>query len=183
MQKNPGDSELTPAPADGRTASSKKNQSSAAMIAGAIVFALVMLLMAAAVRQAPPAVVGHSDEQTEDHSPQVSDPHVVVERFMADCRPNAAGINEFEVSGYVKNTGGFVVETADLRAFFRAKSGGESFLDFLLIVDSRLDEIGGGPLGPMSGRKFAARIGDFPDELEPEVTRFEIVNVRERKIF
>lgn len=146
-------------------------------------FALVMVLMAVAVRQAPPTVVGHSDEQIEDRSPQVSEPHVVVERFMADCRPNAAGANEFEVSGYVKNTGKFVVETADLRCFFRSKSGDEIFLDFLLIVDSRLDEIGGGPLGPMAGRNFAARIGDFSDELVPEVIRFEVVNVRERKIY
>lgn len=153
------------------------------MIAGAIVFALVMLLMAVAVRQAPPAVVGHSDEQIEDRSPQVSEPHVLVERFMADFRSNAAGADGFEVSGYVKNTGRFVVETADLRCFFREKSGDETFLDFLLIVDSRLDEIGGGPLAPMSGRKFAARIGDFPDELTPEVIRFEVVNVRERKVF
>jgi len=153
------------------------------MIAGAIVLVLVMLLMAVAVRQAPPADVGPSDEQIEDRSPQVSEPHVLVERFMADFRPGVAGANELEVSGHVKNTGRFVVETADLRCFFRKKSGDETSLDFLLIVDSRLDEIGGGPLGSMSGRKFAARIGDFPDELVPEVIRFEVVNVRERKIF
>ena len=183
MQKISDESERIPAPADGKTTSSKANQSSVTMLAGAMVFALVMLLMAVAVRQAPPAVVGHSDEQIEDRSPQVSEPRVSVDRFMADFRPNVAGSNELGVSGYVKNTGRFVVETADLRCFFREKSGDETFLDFLLIVDSRLDEIGGGPLGPMSGRKFAARIGDFPDELAPEVIRFKVVNVRERKTF
>lgn len=164
-------------------ASSEMHKASIAMVVGALALVGVILLMALAVKQTPLPDVGDSDELFEDRSPQDVGPAVTIERFMTDVCLNVAGTKECRVSGYVKNTGKSVVEAADLRCFFRSNSGDEVFLDFLLVVDSKLDEIGGGPLAPMSGRTFASRIGDFPDELVPEVVRFEVVNVREREIF
>jgi len=53
-------------------------------------------------------------------------------------------------------------------------------MDLPLVVNTRIDDVGDGPLKPFSVRNFRVRIGEFPDELAPEILQVEVVNVQLR---
>lgn len=166
----------TPAHPKGATPDGK--QSLVAIAVGAGVFAAVMFLILLAVRQAPPPVDANSHPQSGDISPADYAQYIVVENCVANLRTNALGARELEIKGYVKNSGARTVRSAALRSHFRTVSGGETSLEFPLVIHTRLDDMGGGPLMPMSGREFGVRAGKFPEGLEPEISRLEVINVR-----
>ena len=161
------------------TATFDRGRQITAIAAGAIVFAIVMLLMLLAALQAPPAVVD-SGSRSHDISQEGYARNLLVEDCIPQVRDTAAGLRELQINGYVRNVGKLPVAEADLRCYFAARSGGEISLDFPLVIDTRLDDVGEGPLAPMSGRRFAVRVGEFPDTLAPEILRVEVANVRLR---
>jgi len=152
------------------------------ILVAAAVLITVMVLMLLAVRQS--ASVGGRDSRTqplgrsEGVSPGHYARHIVVERFVIDLRTSVAGTRGLEIRGYVRNTGRLPVSSADLKCFFRTKTGSETAIELPLVIDSALEEVSEGPLMPLSRREFGLRIGEFPYDLEPEIMRMEPVNVR-----
>ena len=157
-------------------------QSFIGIMVAAVVLVTVMVLMLLAVRQSRPAVLARSDsrsyERPESISPLQYGRNIVIERFATDLRTSVAGTRGLEVRGYVKNTGKLTVGSADLKCYFRTKSGKETSIELPLVIESALDEVGDGPLMPLSGREFGLRIAEFPLDLEPEIVRMEPVNMR-----
>ena len=157
-------------------------QSFVGIIVAAAVLMAVMVLMLLAVRQSRPAVIANSDarsyERSDGVSPQHYARHIVIERFVADICTSMAGTRGLEIKGHIRNTGKLAVDYADLKCYFRTKAGSETSIELPLIIDSKLDAISDGPLMPLSRRAFGLRIGEFPDDLEPEILRMEPVNVR-----
>ncbi len=145
---------------------------------GSAAFVVVMLLMLMAVLRAPPGDFAERRSSDANIPPEVYRQHILVDEYDAEAKTNALGMRELVIRGHVKNTGAMIVERADLRCHFPARRGGETSMDFPLVVDTRLDEVGAGPLGPFSARGFRVRLGEFPEELAPKILRTEIVNVR-----
>lgn len=146
---------------------------------GAVALTAVMLLMLLAARRSPPPVVVEASGSDDGNvSPHSYARYIEVDHFGVRAQTNALGSRELLVRGHVRNGGPRAVVAADLRCHFPAHSGGRVHFDFPLVVDSRLDDLGEGPLPPMSGRDFAVRMGEFPDELAPEIPRIEVVNIR-----
>ncbi|MBI5115999.1 hypothetical protein HZA56_05955 [Candidatus Poribacteria bacterium] len=151
------------------------------IIVAAVAFIIVMSLMLLAVRRSPSEVAGNLVAQSEEppeEEEQANVANVVAEDLLPSLRTTATGIRELEIRGYVNNRGKLAVRSADLRCYFRTRSGGEASFDFPLIVDSRLEEVGGGPLMPLTRKEFGVRMGEFPDTVEPEIIRTETTNVR-----
>lgn len=148
-----------------------------AIVIAAAAFAIVMLLMLLAVGRRPAAVIPNSGMASGDVPPAKYARKLSIESHVHNVRANPAGGRELEIEGYVKNAGNMAVSSADLKCYFRTDSGGEASLEVPLIIDSRLDDLNGGPLMPLSGREFHVRVGEFPDNLEPQMSRLEVVNV------
>lgn len=144
-----------------------------AIVIAAAALATVMFLMLLAVGRRPAA---NSDRESGDAAPAEYAREVSIESYVQNVRSNVAGGHELEIEGYVRNGGKMVVNSADLKCYFRTHSGGEVSLEIPLVIDSRLDDLGGEPLMPLSGREFHVRVGEFPDDLEPEILRLEVVN-------
>ena len=151
-----------------------------AIAVGSAVFAIVILLMLAAVLRSPAADIVEPEPRTEDLSPEAYGRYLTVDDCVAQARINAIGASELMISGHVKNTGAMTVERADLRCHFPTHFGGETSMDLPLVVNTRIDDVGDGPLKPFSVRDFRVRIGEFPDELAPEILQVEVVNVQLR---
>jgi hypothetical protein len=148
-----------------------------AVVIAVAAFATAMLLMLLAVGRRPAAVTPNSGTGSGNVAPAEHAREVSIESYVQNVRANAAGARELEIKGYVKNAGKMAVNSADLKCYFRTHSGGEASLEIPLVIDSRLDDLDGGPLMPLSGREFHVRAGEFPDGLEPEMLRLEVVNV------
>ncbi len=148
-----------------------------AVVIAAVAFATVMFLMLLAVGRRPAAVTSNSGTESGNVAPADYAQEISIESHVENVRANVAGGRELEIKGYVKNEGKMAVSSADLKCYFRTHSGGEASLEIPLVVDSRLDDLDGGPLMPLSGREFHVRAGEFPDSFEPEVLRLEVVNV------
>ncbi len=134
--------------------------------------------MLLAVRQAPPAVVEAVATETGNASPEVyAVRNIMIEGLERDLRTGATGTRELEIKGHIKNTGNKTVGSAALRCYFKTYSDAETFLDVPLIMATRLEDMDCGPLRPLSGRQFDVRFGIFPDNLQSEIERYELVNV------
>lgn len=149
-----------------------------AAAAGAAVLTIVMLLMLLAVRQGSPTNAIKPVSHPKNIAPEAYKRYILVNNYAAREGPGAPGAREILIEGYVENAGALTVASADLRCFFPIHSGGQRAIDLPLVVDTRLDEVGDGPLAPYSTRDFSVRIGEFPDGLAPEILRVEVVKVR-----
>jgi len=181
MQDTNEDAEMTEYPARAEASSDPGKQTFVAVLVASAVLIVVMLLMLLAVRHSRPRVVADSNArpyEPDGVSLQRDGRHMVIDHFAAELRTSVAGTRGLAIRGYVRNTGKLPVGSADLKCFFRAKTGAETSIELPLIIDSRLDEVSDGPLMPFSGREFGLRIGEFPLDLEPEIVRTEPVNVR-----
>ena len=145
-------------------------------------FATVMLLMVMAVMKAPPSVGSTADFQPADTYLAGYAHHIVVEESISRVITNARGDRELELIGYVRNTGNSPVKAANIRCCFRTASGGEAIFELPLVVDTRVNAVGSGWLMPLSGREFSARIGRFPERIEPEPSSIEVTNVSIQKL-
>jgi hypothetical protein len=159
------------------TASAGRRLFVGAGIAAAALVA-VMLLMLVAVQHAPSTMAIDTETKSGNSSPEVyAENNIVIESLKQTVRTGAMGTREIEIKGYIRNTGDKTVGSAVLRCYFKTYSGTETFLDTPLIVATRLEDMDCGPLGPSSSRRFDVRSGDFPDNLLPEIVRYEFVNV------
>lgn len=164
---------------DAETTTHAGSRAIAAAVIGASVLAAVMLLVLLAAIRTPPPAVARPVADTGNISPRAYARFVSAERYMARTTTGVLGSRELLVTGYVRNTGARAVVAADIRCFFaRQDAGGEAYLDFPLVVDTRLADLGSGPLPPKSGRDFAVRMDGFPDELSPQIVRIELINLR-----
>ncbi len=140
-------------------------------------FAVVMCVMLIAARQSPSEVGGVSVPPSAD-SDRETQPSIVVDDVLPSLRTLVTGVRELEIRGYVRNDGKQAVKSADLRCHFQTYSGAEKIYELPLVVDSHLDEVGDGPLMSMERREFGVRIGEFPDTVDPEITKIEVINAR-----
>jgi hypothetical protein len=159
----------------------KMKQPFVVIIIAAAAFTTVMCLMLLAVRRPPSEVAGNPAAQPQEPAEGEDDAdvaNVVVEDLLPSLRTTAIGVRELEIRGYVKNGGKLAIRSADLRCYFRTRSGADVSLDFPLIIDSRLEEVSGGPLAPSTRKEFGVRMGEFPDTIEHQIVRTEVTNVR-----
>ena len=154
-------------------------QAMMAAAVGATVLATTMLLiLLAAVHGRPPVAVVAADTGGRNVSPQAYGQYIQADHYAAGTDTTVTGSLAFTVKGYVRNTGLRTVTAADLRCYFPMHSGGEAHVDFPLVADTRLDDLGDGPLPATSGRGFTVRLGKIPEEISLELLRAEVVNIR-----
>jgi hypothetical protein len=178
MEEIHGASEEAGASPEETTEPSVGRQMMLAIAAGAAALTIVMLLMLSAARRGslPDAIEPVST--SKDIAPKAYERYVVVDRCAMRDGSGAAGAHEVIIEGSVANTGALTVAAADLRCFFPTHSGGQTSMDLPLVVDTKLEDVGAGALGPYSTRDFSVRVGEFPGALLPEILRVEVVNVR-----
>ena len=152
-----------------------------AMAAGAIALIVVMAVMLMTARQAPAPPGGRADSGGRRESPEVYARRIKIENISASTETGALGLNTLKINGYVINSGAQTVAAADLRCHFTTNEDARSYFDFPLVIDTSLDDLGDGPLGPMSGRSFAVMMGDFPGGAFPTISHVEVINIRLKK--
>lgn len=165
-------------PVNSEAASAARRRLVVGTAVATVAFVFVMILMFLAVRRTPSIML----ESIEGESPDsLAEPNagrtIRVENLDEDLRTGPRGTRELEIKGNIKNTEDKAVGNADLRCYFKSDSDTGTFLDIPLIVAARLDDLDYGPHRPFSDRDFDVRYGDFPDNLEPDIVRFELVNV------
>jgi hypothetical protein len=148
---------------------------------GAVALTAVMTVMLVAAWRASTPPSAEADPGGRRDSPAAYARRVKIDRYSAKTEIDGLGSKELRIDGYVTNTGAQTVAAADIRCYFTADSGIQTFLDFPLVIDTDLDDLGDGPLGPMSGRGFAARMGEFQGGSEPRISRVEVINIRLKK--
>jgi hypothetical protein len=155
-----------------------------AVAVGAIALATVMTLMLVTAWLAPAQQGETAYAGGRRESPAAYADRIRVEKYSAKVQKNSLGSNALSINGYVTNSGARTVAAADLRCYFVADDDARSaqaYYDFPLVIETSLDDLGDGPLRPMSGRKFAVRMGDFPGGSFPSISRVEVINVRLKK--
>ncbi len=158
-------------------ASPKGNRQMLVAAAVAMVsFVAVLLHLTYVARSSAPTNSSRVDDvavKSRMNNPQL----IRIEWLTQRYRKNAAGVAELEVKGLLRNFGGSPVTGADLKCRFKTTSGEETFLEIPVIIATQLDDLDGGRLNAYSSREFGARIGDFPEGLQPEILDWELVNV------
>ena len=150
-----------------------------AVMIGAAALSVAMLLILLAAWQAPsPVLTGTDPNGKKNTSEQADTRSLTIDYYAARAKTGALGSRELIVEGYMTNAGSLAVEAADLRCHFATNSGDQAHFDFPLVVDSHLDNLGDGPLSPMTGRNFAVRMGEFPDGIASDIMRVEVINIR-----
>ena len=173
---------------DGKTTNNAKpgnarpesgGQALMAAAVGATVLAVTMvLILVAATHGRKPVPVVATDTGGRNASPQAYGRYILVDHYAAGTETTAIGSLAFTIKGHARNTGLQTVAAADLRCYFPMRSGGETHIDFPLVADTRLDDLGEGPLPATSGRDFTIRLGRVPEDISPELIRVEVVNIR-----
>lgn len=153
-------------------------QAVTAVAVGAIALATIMLLILFAQWRTSAQLVENGKERGRHVSARSYVRYIKVDSPTVTAEPGMLASRELVIKGTARNTGFRTVAAADLRCYFRAYSGGRRYFDFPLVCDTRLDDVGDGPLRPMTDRDFAVRMGAFPDNLSPELMKFEVVNIR-----
>jgi hypothetical protein len=162
-----------------RTARWRKRQALIAAAAAALSLAVVIALIAfAAMEKRKPSSAREFGAQGRATSPGAYIAYLIVERCEVEVEKGLDGPGGLTIRGHIRNNGPTVIVAADLRCLFPSHAGGESHIDFPLIADTRLEQLGAGPLMASSGRDFAVRVGKFPDDLSPNLLRVEVVNIR-----
>jgi hypothetical protein len=161
----------------GRTARWRKRQALIAAVAAALSLVIVVALITLAATKESSSARGLG-AQGRETSPGAYIAYLIVERCEAEVEKGLDGPGGLTIRGHIRNNGPTAVVAADLRCFFPSHSGGESHIDFPLIADTRLEQLGAGPLMAASGRDFAVRVGKFPDDLSPSLLRAGVVNIR-----
>jgi hypothetical protein len=150
---------------------------------GAVALTAVMTTMLVAAWRASEPPGGEADPGGRRDSPAAYAKRIKIDIDQRSVKAeiDALGSKELRIDGYVTNTGAQTVAAADLRCYFKANSGGQTYFDFPLVIDTGLDDLGDGPLGPMSGRAFAVRMGEFQGGAEPSISHVEVINIRLKK--
>ncbi len=148
---------------------------------GAVALTVVMTVMLVAAWRASTPQTGEADPGGRRDSPAAYAGRIKVDRYSAKTEIGALGSNELRIDGHVTNAGAQTVAAADIRCYFTANSGDRTYFDFPLVIDTGLDDLGDGPLGPMSGRSFAVRMGKFPGGSMPNISQVEVINIRLKK--
>ena len=152
-----------------------------AVAVGAIALIAVMAVMLVTAWMAPAPSSVEVDSGGRRESPAAYAERVKVENYSATTEEGALGSNTLRIDGYVINAGAQTVAAADLRCHFTTDEDARSYFDFPLIIDTSLDDLGDGPLGPMSGRSFAVRMEDFRGGSWPTISHVEVINIRLKK--
>ncbi|UCD57789.1 MAG: hypothetical protein JSV16_01380 [Candidatus Hydrogenedentota bacterium] len=178
MEETDDKAEVAGDPLDSEAALAARKRPFVAIAVASAMLAVVTLLMLLASRQAPPPGGGRFDAKAEVVSEEDYARYILIDSALSNLRTNTMGVRELAIRGYVRNVGKMPVRMADLKCFFKTDSGDETSFELPLVIETTLDDVADGPLMPLSGREFGLRLVEFPDELEPELFRLEVVNVR-----
>ncbi len=179
MQEIADDSKQMDSSPDSERTGVAGRQVVAGISVGAGAFVLVMLLMVLALVRVPPStVVRDPGRRSVGLSYRDFSRQIIIENPVSRLDTNVLGDKELQIRGYVRNTAGSAVTSADIKCFFATTSGGEVSFEFPLVIDSRLDEVSSGALLPKSRREFGRRIAGVREGIEPRMSRIEVIHVR-----